>query len=271
MRLSHSEEAAAGVLVLGPPDLGGEAEEPRASRRFGLLVARWREADSEGDDVSMKARPVHWRLIAHFARRRLLRDTDRATAEGILRRGRAGYVDLVESVEGVGESNPMASNLHWACALFALWDASERALSVEDLLAVVEALTTSFPMRLLGRFGDLNKPEVMRGFARRIEETAQWARHHRGECPAAWQIEPGPGPRRADVFFRITRCPLADMAKARGYGEIMPAICGSDYLTVALFRGELLRERTIAEGASDCDFLIRARAPRRAGGGQPAG
>ena len=72
--------------------------------------------------------------------------------------------------------------------------------------------------------------------------------------PAGYIMEVAPS-QKDRVFYRFTRCPIAEFAKANGFLPIMPAFCNGDYPALAQVHASLIRNHTCANSDS-CDFLI---------------
>ena len=145
----------------------------------------------------------------------------------------------------------MIRYLEWACALYRA--AQEHGMNRTDAGELVETVmldlyrpvpATMFRLsRLRSAATSTRAAWLLRNQLRFFFTEPFRYRHHRSESGLA---------------FDVIACPLADYFEAQGVPELTaPAACRFDYLMAAEYGVELVRTRTIANGADDCDFRWR--------------
>lgn len=55
-------------------------------------------------------------------------------------------------------------------------------------------------------------------------------------------------------YYHFTQCPLNNFARREGCLEVLPVMCGVDFLTAKLMHFKLHREHTLAGGGEVCDY-----------------
>ncbi len=94
----------------------------------------------------------------------------------------------------------------------------------------------------------------------------------KGEWKDSWSIDIKPfDEEHESLSFDLIGCPIVKYAQEYGYMEFMPAICGSDYITIRQLGVKLIRPQIVADGYERClytyvseknetDFLTKQRA-----------
>ena len=195
-------------------------------------------------------------FIAGIARKYFSENFDGSETKRRLNRTLEIYKEFVEEAPDIGgKDNNMSSNLYMALAVFAFYEAADRAISPEELKKLAtDFMPKSIPV--LSAILDFNKPrnqEKMRTRYIKYKALAQ-EKTDSGEWGNNWRVELNPHNRQKGVAFDLIGCPLADFAKKHGYLEIMPVLCDFDYLTASLMHARLIREHTVANGDGFCDF-----------------
>ena len=191
-------------------------------------------------------RPV---LVRHYGRE--LADEILCAAEPVYDRF------LVETPSIGGSKNKMNKSLEMALPFFAIYEASGRSLTEEMVDEMMDVVMVS-RYRRIGRVLNMNrldKPWIRRlayRFARRIADEIN---AHRGkDWNNTWGIQINPEGHDHGLAVTLVGCPLADFAKAHGYMEIMPWLCGTDEKAASALHARLIRHHTVAQGHETCDY-----------------
>ena len=156
-----------------------------------------------------------------------------------------------------GKENMMSGNLDMAIPFFALYEASGRSLSAEDINEMLDIVMIS-RYRKVGRFINFNrldKPWIMKRLHRFMERIAAKLNAHKGkDWNNTWGIQVNPEGHDHGLAMTLVGCPIADFAKKHGYMDILPLLCDSDIKAAAVIHARLIRRHTAAQGADTCGY-----------------
>ena len=171
----------------------------------------------------------------------------------LLSRAKPIYKDLLSKVEGVSDKNPMASNITTSFIIIAVWLASDRKITPEQMSLVMKTAIDWKPLKWFYGMIDMNTEKGIRTFGRMMHKNADWATAH-PEDDNTWDFHFDESLHRDGFYYHFTHCPIADFCKKYGYEEINPVLCNIDFTTMAMMHSVLHREHTVAEGAGICDY-----------------
>ena len=84
------------------------------------------------------------------------------------------HIYMLRRADDIGKDNPMASNLYEGRIFLALWDASDRQISVDELRTISEEMM-SFPfLKAMGLMINANKKSGMARIAKMMHKDAAW-------------------------------------------------------------------------------------------------
>ena len=164
------------------------------------------------------------------------------------------YRDMLRRADDIGKDNPMASNLYEGLIFLALWDASDRKISVEELRTISEEMM-SFPLlKAMGLMINANKKSGMARIAEMMHKDAAWLEAHPQYKAYSWDFHFDETKHQDGFYYHFTQCPLNTFARKEGYLEVLPIMCDIDYKTAALMHAKLHRDHTLAGGGEVCDY-----------------
>ena len=200
----------------------------------------------------MKYDPVIWLLLT--GRMKKCMKPYRSDGAELVRKAKPIYLDLLSKVEGVSDKNPMASNITMSFVIIAVWLASGRTITPEQMSRITEnMLDIPLMKRWAAAMMDINTEKGIRSFEKMIKKNAVWADQH-PEDWNNWDFHFDDTLHRDGFYYHFTHCPIADFCKKYGYEEINPVLCNIDYITMGMMHSRLIREHTVAEGAGICDY-----------------
>lgn len=162
---------------------------------------------------------------------------------------------MKKTIDYGGSANKMALNMDMAAAVFGLYNATGKRLGAKELFAVIGGMLprsipviTPFLKKHFGIFAFL----IRKGMKAAGKDVV---RHRaKGEWRDAWSVYVEPKGKDESVRIVLTGCPIVKFAAENGYVKLMPALCGSDYLTSELMGARLIRPYTIAQGHKTCPY-----------------
>lgn len=163
------------------------------------------------------------------------------------------YKKLLSEVRGVSDRNPMASNITMAFVVIAIWLASSRKITPEEMSAAMKAAVDMKVFHLVFGMIDMNTEKGIRTFGNMMHKNADWAEKH-PEDYNTWDFEFDENLHKDGFYYAFHHCPIADFCKEHGYEEINPVLCNIDFTTMGMMHSVLYREHTVAEGAGICDY-----------------
>lgn len=86
----------------------------------------------------------YWNMLTPLIKKSLLKRYGKEETAELLRKTNQIYRDMLRRADDIGKDNPMASNLYEGLIFLALWDASDRQISVDELRTISEEMM-SFP------------------------------------------------------------------------------------------------------------------------------
>lgn len=148
----------------------------------------------------------------------------------------------------------MASNLYEGLIFLALWDASDRKISVDELRTISEEMM-SFPLlKAMGLMINANKKSGMARIAKMMHKDAAWLEAHPQYKAYSWDFHFDETKHQDGFYYHFTQCPLNTFARKEGYLEVLPIMCDIDYKTAALMHAKLYRDHTLAGSGEVCDY-----------------
>ena len=203
----------------------------------------------------MKYNVVTWHVMSRRMKLGLKECWKEESVSILLKRAKRIYKELLSRVEGISDANPMASNISKGFIVVAVWLASERKITPDQMIKIVErACDWNLQKGILGMI-DLNTEKGIRTFGNMMKRSAAWAEAH-PEDTNTWDFHFDETLHKDGFYYHFTHCPIADFCKKYGYEEIIPVLCYSDYITMGMMHSVLHREHTIAEGGGICDYWI---------------
>lgn len=202
----------------------------------------------------MKYKAFYWNFFSHTMRKCVKKRTDTARTEKIMSRGRREYRSLIERAPELGDSNPFALNMYFACVFIGLWLGSDKELAPDTMAEIMaESLNTVKPL-----FGliNLNRPSHAKLVQSQMaDKYLKWYEKHGREYPTTWEMK-GNTENRRGVYYELRNCPICALCEKEGIPEIMPPLCALDTLMFSMMHGKLIRNQMIASGGEMCDYWI---------------
>ena len=97
--------------------------------------------------------------------------------DALLKKAQPIYRDLLAKVEGVSDNNPMSKNISMSFVIIAVWVASDREITPDQMSKIVEKML-DIPMMKRGAAAmiDMNTEKGIRSFEKMIRKSADWAK-----------------------------------------------------------------------------------------------
>ena len=86
----------------------------------------------------MKFKPAIWLFMMSRLKKGL--KLYRSDSDTLIRKAKPIYLDLLSKVEGVSDDNPMAKNITMSFVIIAVWLASKRTITPEQMGRVTEVM-----------------------------------------------------------------------------------------------------------------------------------
>ena len=116
----------------------------------------------------------YWNMLTPLIKKSLLKRYGKEETAELLRKTNQIYRDMLRRADDIGKDNPMASNLYEGLIFLALWDASDRQISVDELRTISEEMM-SFPLlKAMGLMINANKKSGMARIAEMMHKDAAW-------------------------------------------------------------------------------------------------
>lgn len=77
-------------------------------------------------------------------------------AAGLIKKAKPIYQELLSKVEGISDENPMAGNITMSFVIIAVWLASDRRITPEQMSRIMENVLSWKPVKLLYGGVDMN-------------------------------------------------------------------------------------------------------------------
>lgn len=195
----------------------------------------------------------YWKMIIPIVKKGLVRRFGKEETASLLQKADAIYRDMLNRADDIGKDNPMSSNLYEGLIFFAIWEAADGKISIDDLREITHEVM-GFPlMKAVGIFVNANKSGLAR-LEKRIHKNAEWLEVHPQYKGVSWDFNFDKTKHSEGFYYHFTRCPLNDFARREGYLEVLPVMCEIDLLSASLMHAKLIRRQTLASGGEMCDY-----------------
>lgn len=196
----------------------------------------------------------YWNMLTPLIKKSLLKRYGKEETAELLRKTNQIYRDMLRRADDIGKGNPMASNLYEGLIFLALWDASDRQISVDELRTISEEMM-SFPLlKAMGLMINANKKSGMARIAKMMHKDAAWLEAHPQYKAYSWDFHFDETKHQDGFYYHFTQCPLNTFSRKEGYLEVLPIMCDIDYKTAALMHAKLYRDHTLAGSGEVCDY-----------------
>lgn len=196
----------------------------------------------------------YWNMLTPLIKKSLLKRYGKEETAELLRKTNQIYRDMLRRADDIGKDNPMVSNLYEGLIFLALWDASDRQISVDELRTISEEMM-SFPLlKAMGLMINANKKSGMARIAKMMHKDAAWLEAHPQYKAYSWDFHFDETKHQDGFYYHFTQCPLNTFARKEGYLEVLPIMCDIDYKTAALMHAKLYRDHTLAGSGEVCDY-----------------
>lgn len=195
----------------------------------------------------------YWKMIIPLVKKELVRRFGKEEAASLIQKTDAVYRDMLNRADDIGKDNPMASNLYEGLLFFALWEAADGKISVDDLREITRAVMQFPAMKLVGLFVNANRSGLEK-LEKRMHKNAEWLEVHPQYKGVSWDFNFDKTKHSEGFYYHFTRCPLNDFARREGYIEVLPVMCEIDLLSAELMHAKLIRKQTLASGGDCCDY-----------------
>lgn len=195
----------------------------------------------------------YWKMIIPIVKKGLVRRFGKEETASLLQKADAIYRDMLNRADNIGKDNPMSSNLYEGLIFFAIWEAADGKISIDDLRKITHEVM-GFPlMKAVGIFVNANKSGLAR-LEKRMHKNAEWLEVHPQYKGVSWDFNFDKTKHSEGFYYHFTRCPLNDFARREGYLEVLPVMCEIDLLSASLMHAKLIRRQTLASGGEMCDY-----------------
>ncbi len=195
----------------------------------------------------------YWKMIIPIVKKGLVRRFGKEETASLLQKADAIYRDMLNRADDIGKDNPMSSNLYEGLIFFAIWEAADGKISIDDLREITHEVM-GFPlMKAVGIFVNANKSGLAR-LEKRMHKNAEWLEVHPQYKGVSWDFNFDKTKHSEGFYYHFTRCPLNDFARREGYLEVLPVMCEIDLLSASLMHAKLIRRQTLASGGEMCDY-----------------
>ena len=195
----------------------------------------------------------YWKMIIPLVKKDLVRRFGKEEAASLIQKTDVVYRDMLNRADDIGKDNPMASNLYEGLLFFALWEAADGKISVDDLREITRAVMQFPAMKLVGLFVNANRSGLEK-LEKRMHKNAEWLEVHPQYKGVSWDFNFDKTKHSEGFYYHFTRCPLNDFARREGYIEVLPVMCEIDLLSAELMHAKLIRKQTLASGGDRCDY-----------------
>lgn len=172
-----------------------------------------------------------------------------------VKRAKPIYKKLLSEVKGISDKDPMGNNITTSFVVIAVWLASERKITPENMSKAFRKVVDMKILRWVFGHIDMNTQKGIQTFGNMMKKDAAWAEAH-PEYPNTWKFgfDDKHELHKDGFYYHFTYCPIADFCQKHGYEEINPVLCNIDFTTMAMMHSVLHREHTLAEGGGICDY-----------------
>lgn len=195
----------------------------------------------------------YWKMIIPIVKKGLVRRFGKEETASLLQKADAIYRDMLNRADDIGKDNPMSSNMYEGLIFFAIWEAADGKISIDDLREITHEVM-GFPlMKAVGIFVDANKSGLAR-LEKKMHKNAEWLEVHPQYKGVSWDFNFDKTKHSEGFYYHFTRCPLNDFARREGYLEVLPVMCEIDLISASLMHAKLIRRQTLASGGEMCDY-----------------
>lgn len=195
----------------------------------------------------------YWKMIIPIVKKGLVRRFGKEETASLLQKADAIYRDMLNRADDIGKDNPMSSNLYEGLIFFAIWEAADGKISIDDLREITHEVM-GFPlMKAVGIFVNANKSGLAR-LEKKMHKNAEWLEVHPQYKGVSWDFNFDKTKHSEGFYYHFTRCPLNDFARREGYLEVLPVMCEIDLISASLMHAKLIRRQTLASGGEMCDY-----------------
>ncbi len=195
----------------------------------------------------------YWKMIIPIVKKGLVRRLGKEETASLLQKADAIYRDMLNRADDIGKDNPMSSNMYEGLIFFAIWEAADGKISIDDLREITHEVM-GFPlMKAVGIFVNANKSGLAR-LEKKMHKNAEWLEVHPQYKGVSWDFNFDKTKHSEGFYYHFTRCPLNDFARREGYLEVLPVMCEIDLISASLMHAKLIRRQTLASGGEMCDY-----------------
>lgn len=195
----------------------------------------------------------YWKMIIPIVKKGLVRRLGKEETASLLQKADAIYRDMLNRADDIGKDNPMSSNMYEGLIFFAIWEAADGKISIDDLREITHEVM-GFPlMKAVGIFVNANKSGLAR-LEKKMHKNAEWLEVHPQYKGVSWDFNFDKTKHSEGFYYHFTRCPLNDFARREGYLEVLPVMCEIDLISARLMHAKLIRRQTLASGGEMCDY-----------------
>lgn len=205
------------------------------------------------DKIMMEYTNKYWKMIIPIVKKGLVRRFGKEETASLLQKADAIYRDMLNRADDIGKDNPMSSNMYEGLIFFAIWEAADGKISIDDLREITHEVM-GFPlMKAVGIFMNANKSGLAR-LEKKMHKNAEWLEVHPQYKGVSWDFNFDKTKHSEGFYYHFTRCPLNDFARREGYLEVLPVMCEIDLISASLMHAKLIRRQTLASGGEMCDY-----------------
>lgn len=195
----------------------------------------------------------YWKMIIPIAKKGLVKRFGKEETASLLRKADVIYRDMLNRADDIGKDNPMSSNMYEGLIFFAIWEAADGKISIDDLREITHEVM-GFPlMKAVGIFMNANKSGLAK-LEKKMHQNAEWLEVHPQYKGVSWDFNFDKTKHSEGFYYHFTRCPLNDFARREGYLEVLPVMCEIDLISASLMHAKLIRRQTLASGGEMCDY-----------------
>jgi len=201
----------------------------------------------------MKYVGTYWRVLSPRIKKSLSNRYSKDYANEIMTKAQPIYKKLISEMEGMSPENPMSMYIYMPFTLLAVWSASDKKISPDELKDIMRDVVDWKPLKIACGMINMNTRLGIKIFGGMMHYADKWTKRH-PEDTNTWDFNFDENLHKDGFYYHFTYCPLYDFCKNHGFEEINRAICEMDTLTMSMMHSRLIRKNVLSEGGKMCDY-----------------
>lgn len=195
---------------------------------------------------------IYWYIFKGILKKEISKRYGKEYTNNLLKKSKKEYKEIILRTPHIGgKDNKLVNNIYMGGVFIACYKSCNNKISSNEMGEIIsDGLINSKIVKLVCK----NRSFTTKKYKKWVKDAAKWSQDNAKRYPMNWVMKEDRKKHKEGTYFEFTRCGLCELCKRENCLEIAPELCKTDFITAKFSKSNLIRNSTLANGDSCCDF-----------------